>query len=45
MLPQPGKDLIGAFAIAAVNRLVTVATVEGQHFESWGRRCRKERRS
>jgi len=44
MLVNPVKDLLDAFVIGAVNRLVTVATVENQHFEPWERRCRRERR-
>ena len=31
MLVEPVKDLLDAFVIGAVNRLVTVATVENQH--------------
>ena len=45
MLVEPVKDLLDAFVIGAVNRLVTVATVENQHVEPWERRCRKEHRS
>jgi hypothetical protein len=33
MLVEPVKDLLDAFVIGVVNRLVTVATVENQHFE------------
>ena len=36
MLVNPVKDLLDAFVIGAVNRLVTVATVENQHFEPGG---------
>ena len=36
MLVEPVKDLFDAFVIGAVNRLVTVATVENQHFEPGG---------
>ena len=36
MLVEPVKDLLDAFVIGAVNRLVTVATVENQHFEPGG---------
>ena len=36
MLVEPVKDLLDAFVIGAVNRLVTVATVENQHFEPEG---------
>jgi hypothetical protein len=32
MLVEPVKDLLDAFVIGVVNRLVTVATVENQHF-------------
>ena len=35
MLVNPVKDLLDAFVIGAVNRLLTVATVENQHFEPW----------
>ena len=33
MLVEPVKDLLDPFVIGAVNRLLTVATVENQHFE------------
>jgi hypothetical protein len=36
MFVEPVKDLFDAFVIGAVNRLVTVATVENQHFEPGG---------
>ena len=36
MLVEPVKDLFDAFVIGAVNRLLTVATVENQHFEPGG---------
>ena len=35
MLVNPLKDLLNAFVIGVVNRLVTVTTVENQHFEPW----------
>jgi hypothetical protein len=35
MLVEPVKDLFDAFIIGAVKRLVTVATVESQHFKPW----------
>jgi hypothetical protein len=36
MVVEPVKDLFDAFVIGAVNRLLTVATVENQHFEPVG---------
>ena len=36
MLVEPVKDLFDAFVIGAVNRLLTAATVENQHFEPEG---------
>ena len=36
MLVNPVKDLLDTFVIGAVNRLLTVATVENQHFEPEG---------
>jgi hypothetical protein len=33
MLIKSSKDLSGTFIIGAINRLLTVGTVENQHFE------------